>query len=379
MQQSLERIRPEEVKAVVFNGGGVKGAAHVTSYAGLLACGVDPTQIKDAVGTSIGSFIAISRAVGYNVDEMFDIMNEMNFEQFLDDAGGKNTATPLLQTISKFQNNKSGAIAALPALAKSPVMLSRIGSQGGIYKGDALRIWLERIIYEKTKIPYCTYQELFELAQTNPNMCRLHIVQFNKNTNLYEIHNHLTNPNGIISCGGRASSAIPGFFASYQPRIKVNGKPTLSSDDWYIDGGVATNYKINLFDQQPNGDEIFNRSVIGFKLTSSEEAAYLFGTGSLPDKPSLPGLKNFASSTIKALDSVQKNDFLSSPKDVARTIPIDNVGIGTLDFNIKENPVEYNKLLESGWNSSCRYFNKVIPFPEKYIYSPKLTSLDSTK
>ncbi len=364
--ETLEKIHPGEIECVVFNGGSVKGAAHVTAYAALLACGVESNQIKNCLGTSAGAIIACIRASSYTVDEMFDLMTTLNFKQFLDEGGKINTSGKLLKSVDKLQQDKTKFFAVLPVASKTPVMASRIASDTGIYKGEAFRNWLENLISVKTNIPFCTFAELHEKSKSDPMFCDVHIVAFNLNTKRAEILNVYNSPDVIISDAAHASMAISTLFEAHQIRKKQNGERVLYSNDLYNDGGLTNNFKINAFDLQPNGDEIFNRQVIGFKITSAEEVAYLRREAGIPNHPVEPGLKNFLSATAYAARSTERSNYLNSPKDIVRTIPIDNVGVSTLDFDLNNKPEKFNKLLKSGWDATCHYFQMNLEFPERY-------------
>ncbi len=372
----LSKIKPEEVKKLVFNGGGAKGLGHVTAYAATLACGVKPEQVQEVAGTSAGSIMAAVVAVGYNVDEILSIMKEMDFKKFFDEHG-KNTAGPLLKTVGKLEKEKSPAIAVMPALSKAPVMFSRIGKEGGIYMGEELRTWIERVINKKTDTAFCTFSELHELTQRNPLFSDLTVVAVNKQSKMTPIRvfNYKNSPNVIISDAIRASTAIPLVFEPHQIHEKINGLRVQESDDLYVDGGINQNYPITVFDLP---DEAYDRSVLGFKITSKEEAEFLRGDVQEPPREAAKtGLFNMVKTTVSAATQTEKSQFLNRPQDMIRTIAIDNRGVSTIAFNLIENPRKFNELTESGWNAPCQYFGMKIEFPEKFTISEEALVLSN--
>ncbi len=374
MKNRLERIRPEEIRKIVLNGGGVKGGAHVTAYAALLACGVDPKNIDAIVGTSVGSMLAVLIAVGYSIDEMHQAMTNLDFLDFLDEDG-VNTRKKVVKTVDKLQAGKPAFFAVKPVLSKSTTLKTRIAKNSGIYRGENLRLWLEEKIYAKTGIEYCTFGELRALASKNPQYKALFVIVTNDNTKLAELLGRPDSDNVIISDASRASAALPGFFETHQLYQKVDGKRVLLNNDVYSDGGIHDNYAIDCFDAQPNGDILFNREVIGLYLCSSPVSNYLLDKGPLPKEEMSKGFSRFVKTIGKIAVDTQYSDFINSEKDKARTIPIDNKGVSTIDFNLQSNPLSYNALLESGWGSTCEYFGQQHDFPEKFkihVASPEL-------
>ena len=110
-------------------------------------------------------------------------------------------------------------------------------------------------------------------------------------------------------------------------------------------------------------------------ITSTEKASYFRSEADLPRIDIQPGLKSFASATVKAVRSAEYSNLLSSPEDVIRTIAIDNVGVESLEFDLRSKPDKYNELLLSGWKSTCAYFGVDLEFPEQYkmILQPSLS------
>ena len=163
----LKKVKIEDIKFPVFNGGGVKGAAHIAGYAALQACGLKPQQLEACAGTSAGSIVALLISLAYGITEMFSFMNELD-AKFLDEDGGEKVSPKLLQSVGKVQEGKSPFFAAIPILSKSPVIASRISSHTGIFKGEALRAWFEKRTYERTGIEFCTFAELHEKRNRTP-------------------------------------------------------------------------------------------------------------------------------------------------------------------------------------------------------------------
>jgi len=70
---------------LIFEGGGVKGIAHVSALQESVKKGIlNLTNIKRIGGTSAGAIIAVLLGVGFSLDELEKILNEFNFENLLD-------------------------------------------------------------------------------------------------------------------------------------------------------------------------------------------------------------------------------------------------------------------------------------------------------
>src|SRR5436309_1810060 len=68
----------------VFEGGGVRGIGHVGAITVAEQLGYHWDYIA---GTSAGAIVAALLAAGYSGTEMYDIMSEVNFQRFAEDAG----------------------------------------------------------------------------------------------------------------------------------------------------------------------------------------------------------------------------------------------------------------------------------------------------
>ena len=116
---------------LVFEGAGIKGLA----YSGVLRVMEDNqqiTKIKNVGGTSAGAITAMMIALGYQSQEVYDIISETDFQEFND--GGHALAGGVYRMIKEY----------------------------GWYKGDKLKEWLENLIDAKTGNPDITFKELHQ-------------------------------------------------------------------------------------------------------------------------------------------------------------------------------------------------------------------------
>lgn len=372
----LEKIHPSEVRRLVLSGGGAKGAAHITALAAAIACGVDPNKIEVCNGTSAGSIVSSMIAMGYDVDSMFSIMRRLDFTEFMDESDETIKTRGKVVKYMNAERDGNTALAKLSIFPIAPELKRRAAAKGGVYQVEALRNWVEELISSKTAIEHCTFKELHELTlEENSRFCDYEAVAFNQTNGTVQRFSWQDTPDVVVSSAVAASSALPGFLARCKIQLKDAVTAEISeSEALYVDGGVANNYDIGAWDLRSNGDEGFNRSVLGFRLTSPETAPFLQGTGPLPNQPIEKGFVNFLGNTFKAVESAQFNNLKNSPKDLARTIALNTEGVQTTDLTVAEDPKLYEALLKSGWDSTCAYFGQKLEFPEKYKVTPSFTN-----
>jgi NTE family protein len=208
----------------VFSGGGVKGIAIIGAVKAIEDKGF---TFKRVAGTSAGSIIAALVAAGYNSDEIYKMMDEINLKDFLD----------LRKTL-------------LPApFGKWVLLYWRLG----LYKGNVLEGWIaEKLALKGIR----TFNDL------SPNQLRV-IASDLTNGRLVVLPNDLPKY-GIpietfsIAKAIRMSCSIPYFF---EP-VKIK---SVDGSNVMVDGGVLSNFPMWLFDQE-NVKKV--RPVLGIKLTS---------------------------------------------------------------------------------------------------------------
>jgi NTE family protein len=208
----------------VFSGGGVKGIAIIGALKAIEEKGF---TFKRVAGTSAGSIIAALVAAGYNSDEIYKMMDEINLKEFLDPR----------KTL-------------LPApFGKWILLYWRLG----LYKGNVLEGW----IAEKLAL-----KGLRTFGDLPLNKLRV-IASDLTNSRLVVLPNDLLKY-GIsietfpIAKAIRMSCSIPYFF---EP-VKIK---SLDGSNVMVDGGVLSNFPMWLFDQE-NVKKV--RPVLGIKLTS---------------------------------------------------------------------------------------------------------------
>ncbi len=344
--RTYEKLAIPQIENLVFQGGSVKGIAYLGAWEAMQQLGLNPLQIKRVGGASAGSITALLFALGYTDPlKLLNIMNELSFTSMLDEPNATiHIREPLLKIKDKLDaGTKTSTFAAIklgvfasPVLA--PVVVSRLINEGGIFNGDYLEHWFEKLIQERTGLNECTFAQLKELQTKRPelNLKDLYVVVVNKEEKRSEILSYETNPNAVISKAVRASMSIPLVF-----------KPA----GVYLDGGLLDNYPLFMFDHIDDG-----RTTLGFQLLSPEKIDRL--NGNLPKEPkkksSLAELAGTLDLTINTRSAKQLSDHQHNPDHQSRSVQINTLGVGTLDFNLRE--ATKKALIESGRAGVLKYF-----------------------
>lgn len=317
-------------KNLVFEGGGVKGIA----YGGALEV-LDKMKILSGVirvaGTSAGAINAVLVALGYTSTEVSKIIAETNFKDFED----------------------KGIL---------PQNVYGIFKKFGWYKGDAFKEWIGQMIKAKTGSSGFTFGDLNEsISDSSDNndssdFKSLYLIATNLSQQKPEVFSHEKTPNVPISDATRMSMSIPLYFRSVK-----------KSDHFMVDGGVAYNYPINLFDHKsyltnqknigsgkvdPKG-YLFNHETLGFRLDSKETIQY-----NRDDWDSVPihikGIKDYALGLVNFMMEMANKGHLKS-NDWNRTVFIDTLDVKTTEFELSADKIA--RLIKSGETCTIDYFS----------------------
>ena len=104
----------------VFEGGGVRGIAHVGAVRILEKSGY---RLRFFAGSSAGAIVAALLAAGYTPDELQEILMGLDFTQFLHETG----------------------VARLGAVGKAASLLTRFG----LYDADLFERWLSDLLAKR--------------------------------------------------------------------------------------------------------------------------------------------------------------------------------------------------------------------------------------
>jgi len=334
---------------LIFEGGGVKGIAYVGALEELEKMGILP-GIKRVGGASAGAIVSTLVGLGYNTEDILNILMEMDFKKFLDSSWG--VARDSMRLINEF----------------------------GWYKGDFFREWIGKLIKEKTGDENTTFSAFGRMRKESgekKNFREPYFVVTNLSTGFSEIMSEDSSPGICIADAVRLSMSIPFFFAA---KRSMRG-------DVYSDGGVLDNYPIKLFDRvkyltTPAGGRetsyykaenkrflkkypksspyIYNKETLGFRLDTKEEIA-MFRDQAEAAHRKIDDFFEYIGAIICCYMDSQNSQHLHGD-DWQRTIYIDTLGVGFTDFSISKKTKE--ALLASGRKGVREYFDWYDKAPE---------------
>ena len=199
----------QEIETLVLSGGGVKGIIFIGSLKALNDKNL-LNNIKECIGTSAGSLIALLLALKYKITEIEKLTYKVDFTNFINITS---------ENIFNFPN------------------------EFGIDDGNNYQKFIEILIKAKIGKKEITFKELF-----NYSNIKLTVIATNLSTQSLVIFNYLNTPDMIVSIAVRMSCSVPLYF-----------KPVLYNNDLYIDGSVLNNYPINLSSDKKKNFRIINK------------------------------------------------------------------------------------------------------------------------
>ena len=299
---------PEQIDSLVFSGGGAKGLAYAGVVDELGQRGI-LTGIKRVAGASAGAIIAMVFGLGYNPGEIIEIIESTNFAKFLDCKGGVDLNAVLQNPL------------------KHPIGVAYLGERliatGALCDGLVAREFLTKLIENKKLSKNINFKELYELTGIE-----LNIVCCDVSRKQTIIHNHKNSPKLSVLDAVHTSMSIPLIF-----------KPVDLYHDGTtgVDGGTTDNYPL---DAVPNP--------LGFILTTKEDVMKTRFTN-------IRWAFDYIIAMIEMLGASHNNEIFSKQENIDRTIFIDTLGIGALDFNMTSEQI--TELIESGRKSVRDYFS----------------------
>lgn len=198
------------------SGGGVLGTGFLGALDACIDYGLSLNNIKKYAGVSAGSICAALLAVGYNVSELYHVLQQCDFSQLV-----------------KVQWSRVSKLAC-SCLAHSEV---------GINSGHRLYRWIGQLIAQKTGNARLTFQQLKSRYHKDLIIVATAVDSFEKM--LLCARNF---PEMEIALAVRASSSIPGIY-----------EPLEYGNHWLVDGGLLDNYPLDVVSP--------SHQVLGFRIT----------------------------------------------------------------------------------------------------------------
>ncbi len=300
-------IESINITNLVFEGGGSKGAAYAGSVQILDELNLLP-NIRHIGGTSAGSITAAILATGGGSKGLTESIKHTHFSQFLDDRWG------VLGDIKRAIFNY------------------------GLHTGHQFVDILKSLIDQFSGSSDLTFRQLDTLADEQPDQFKkLKVVTSNLTRQQPQVFDSENSPNLPIWLAVRASMSIPLIF-----------EPVCIDGEYHVDGGLAWNYPIDLYDESTTR---FNKHTLGFYL----EPQQLTKTGKAfkTTHYNINSLKKFALGLGSYLYETANSKHIH-PEDRKRTIFIDDLGVDGTNFSISKETID--ALIESGRKATKSYF-----------------------
>lgn len=304
---------------LVMEGGGIKGIAYGGALAELEERGV-LRHITRVAGTSAGAIQASLFAIGYNAEEITEIINTTPIESFNDDG--------FIVKGSK-----------------------RLLKKYGWFKGDAFLQKITELIALRTGNPNLTFAQLHQLAKSHP-FRDLYVTGANLSQQRVEIFSHETYPNMRVADAVRISMSIPLFYEAIwlDKDGKVQEEGTECTDcSLFVDGGLLMNYPVEIFDNpryvenvrytRSNSGYFFNEETLGLRLERCDQIDY-----DIQNKRAIApiSITDFSSYTNALSTVLMRNVAPPHPRDPERTIYINDLGMSS---KVRKVPQEEKEML----------------------------------
>lgn len=300
------------------------GALEVLDKEGILK------DVERVAGTSAGAMMAVLVGLKYTADEVKDILWNLNFKKFMDSSFGLVRDT------------------------------KRLLKEYGWYKGDYFRDLMADLIKRKTGNGEATFEELNNTGKYS----EIYLVGADLTTGTSKMFSHKSTPDMKVADAARISMSIPLFFAA------IRGGE--DNKHIYVDGGLLDNYSIKTFDQTTyvsdlnnvrrteyyerlnrikgvergisRNEYVYNKETLGFRLDAKEDISMFLSNGPAKCKE-INSFFSYTKALVTTLVDFQNNVHLHSD-DWQRTVYIDSLGVGAVDFDISE--TKKKQLVESG-------------------------------
>lgn len=292
---------------LVLEGGGVKGIGLLGAIEKLYQADY---QVRRVAGSSAGAIVGALVAAGMPLATMLETMRQVDYKKFRDE----------------------GFVDRLGIGGKTASLLF----EQGIYEGKYLHSWLTAQLEKLGVRTFADLKITEPWAKNIPPNQRYKLVVVASDISSgrlarlpWDYERYGLDPDKQhVADAVRASMSIP-FF--YEP-VKLGSK-TL------VDGGMLSNFPIDLFDSTPDWP------TFGIKLSAQPDANMVAN----PTKNTLDFAKALLATMINAHDQMHVDD----PATAARTMFVETFKIKATDFDITAE--EQTKLYESGQEAAAKF------------------------
>ncbi|MEJ7842335.1 MAG: patatin-like phospholipase family protein [Rubrobacter sp.] len=301
----------EKYVDLVFEGGGVKGIALVGAFSVLEERGYEP---QNMAGASAGAIVAALIAAGYDAGELKEIIANLDYDQFKDEA--IEDRFPMGKTLSILKDL-------------------------GIYEGEAFEGWMRGLLEARGVRTFgdlvrredveLKYRYKLQVIASDVTERRLLVLPRDAPSL------GITRPDDLdVARAVRMSMSIPIFFEPVRFTNKQTGEEHL-----IVDGGMLSNFPVWLFDaEEPQWP------TIGMKLTQNPKTPI---GGELAEPVPRGGVRQvigYLKSLVDTMMAAHDRLYVDQHDFDRRTIGIDTLGVGTTEFDLP--PERALELFDSG-------------------------------
>lgn len=322
-----------QYKNLVLEGGGTRGIA----YAGAIKVLEDRKivqQLDNVAGTSAGSIAAMMIAVGYNAAEIDSVMRSLKMQKFNDGRGG------LVGKVKRFSK------------------------EFGVFKGNKLDEWLSSLIAYKTNNANLSFAQLHELKLMDKKYKDLYCTGTNISQQRIDIFSVQHTPNMLVKTAVHISCCIPLYF---EPVVIDSSYKLIENPEkgvkynYYVDGGMMSNYPINMFDTCINGtnplvcgEVKFNSQTLGLKLERKKQIDNYSENNTNVAGFEIKNYKDYTFALTNLMMETLNRRYPNLENEKGRTIYINQGSITAKIKNISE--IEKNQMFINGQEAVMLFF-----------------------
>ncbi|MHA1223321.1 MAG: patatin-like phospholipase family protein [Candidatus Heimdallarchaeaceae archaeon] len=245
-----------------------------------------------------------------------------------------------LSTVPELVHNKTTKLALDKILANPAESINSLKYEYGLFIADYFRKAVDSFIEEKSGIKNCTFKQFFETFKID-----IVITGYDATTNeLLYFRNNERWKNLCVADAVRMSISIPFLFKPVmimRNRLNAATRNTLSLPSYIVDGGLANNFPIHVFDD-PGSNEL-NPNVLGFTLGYNMP----FEQG---DTTFFGFVENLFLALLKQTTLLQ----FKKEEEKEQVIELDTDYIKVLDFSLDEPPIE---IIRKAKEETLKYFS----------------------
>jgi hypothetical protein len=309
------KIKPTELKTLVFSGAGALGVAYSGCVNALSELGA-LENIKTLGGSSAGSIISYAIALGLTPKEIETEILEHNFGEFLNCPGAN------LQSILTEKGY------AKKHKAQTAIVLARLNDTNAMSTNTAVKRFLKEL-WLKTYKKSPTFKQLYDKTGQTLVITGCDIGTRQEKYNSWE-----TAPDMLVEDAVLASMSIPMVF----PPVKLYA----NEDACVIDGGTLNNLPVNIGQGTPS-----LYIVIGEPITKQGKFT------------ETSGFFDFLSHLTQTILNNPYQYIFSIPAIVEKTIQVEiPPGLGALSFDMEDS--QKWDLINNGYNAILKYFHPRI-------------------